>query len=402
MIIKTDTENKLFVPLMAFLMSLIALAIDAMLPALNQIKESLNIENANDVQLVISSVFFGMSFGLLLFGPLSDAYGRKKPLYFGILIFIIGSFVSLLSKDLDIMLFGRFLQGFGASSCRVISTAMIRDKFSGQEMGKVMSLIMMIFIIVPALAPSLGQLILFYSTWHSIFLTFIILAFIALLILWIRQEETLKLDKRIPISFKEIIRGSKETLTTTATRGYILSSGLIFGAFVGYLSSSQQILQNLYNAGDKFSLLFGCLAICIGISSFINSRLVDSYGMRELSIFSLIALCILSSVFLIYLFLSGGSTGLLQTMIYLGTSFLFIGILFGNLNTLAIEPLGHIAGMANSVISAVQTIISVGIGGYIGRLYNGTLYPLAGGFLILGILSIICIVLHSQKTLEKV
>ena len=124
--------------------------------------------------------------------------------------------------------------------------------------------------------------------------------------------------------------------------------------------------------------------------------------MRELSIFSLIALCILSSVFLIYLFLSGGSTGLLQTMIYLGTSFLFIGILFGNLNTLAIEPLGHIAGMANSVISAVQTIISVGIGGYIGRLYNGTLYPLAGGFLILGILSIICIVLHSQKTLEKV
>jgi len=161
--------NNQFIVLMAFLMSLVALSIDAMLPALRDIQISLGIKNANDVQLVISSVFFGMSFGLILYGPLSDAYGRKKPLYIGVSIFIIGSIMSLVSQGLEMMLFGRFLQGFGASACRVVSLAMIRDQYSGNEMGKVFSLIMVIFIIVPALAPTVGQIILYMAEWQAIF-----------------------------------------------------------------------------------------------------------------------------------------------------------------------------------------------------------------------------------------
>ena len=352
-----------FIILMAFLMSLVALAIDAMLPALNQIGVDLNVKSPNDVQLVISTIFFGMSFGLLLYGPISDSYGRKKPLYFGIAIFILGSFLSLISKDMSLMLIGRFLQGFGAAACRVISIAMIRDRFSGDEMARVMSLIMILFIVVPALAPSVGQLILFVGDWRSIFLMFIILSALGFLFLRFKQEETLPVSKRRAFSLSVIFEGIKETLKNPVSRSYTVASGLIFGAFIGYISSAQQILQMQYKLGKSFPIYFGALALCIGFSSFVNSKLVKKLGMKKLSMISLISLAVLSFSYFFFLYLFDGSTGLAPFLIYIGLSFLFIGILFGNLNTLALEPLGHIAGTANSVISSIQTFISVGIGG---------------------------------------
>lgn len=396
--------NKEFISLMALLMSLVALTIDAMLPALSQIGDDLNVTNPNDVQLVVSTVFLGMALGLMLYGPISDSYGRKRAIYLGIVIFLVGSLISSLSTNFTLMLVGRVIQGFGAAACRVVTLAMIRDNFSGKEMGRVMSLIMMIFIMVPALAPSLGQLVLLVAEWRVIFWLIFLLALAGLLWLYFRQEETLDEDSRIPFSFENIISGVRETLKNPFTRGYTIASGLMFGAFVGYLSTAQQILQVQYQLGDLFSLYFGCLALAIGCSSFVNSHLVMRYPMETLCLVSLSALSVISLAFYGYIefyLMPAKSVGtvaqptLLALMVYLAAVFFCFGILFGNFNTLAVHPLGHIAGVATSVISSVQTLLSVVIGGLIGQCYNGTIQPLVSGFLVCGVLTLsITLYLH--------
>lgn len=380
-----------FIVLMAFFMSLVALTIDAMLPALGEIRKSLSVVGYNDTQLIISFVFLGMASGMMIYGPISDAWGRKKTLYLGLVLYILGCLFSLVATNLEIMLVGRIFQGFGAAACRVVPLAMIRDRFSGVEMGKTMSLIMVFFVIVPALAPAIGQLILYFSDWRGIFALFIALSFMGLLVLKFKQEETLAVSKRIPFTLSSIRNGVRETLTHRAARGYTISAGLIFGAFIAYLSSSQQILQIQYQVGDSFSFYFGGLALCIGLSSFINSRLVGIYGMGQLSKIALLALAVNSFIYLLTLYIFKGETPLLLFMLYLGSSFLFVGILFSNLNTLAIEPLGHIAGIANSVISSLQTFISVLIGAFVGQMYQGTVYPLVISFFVLSLLSLLVI-----------
>lgn len=393
-VIKTQGR---FVVLMAFLMSLVALCIDAMMPALGIMRVSLGVLKGNDIQLVISVVFFGMAFGLMLYGPLSDAWGRKKALVMGISIFVLGSFISILTESFTVMLVGRFLQGFGGASCRVVTTAMIRDKYEGPEMGRIMSLITVIFIIVPALAPSIGQLILFIAPWQAIFVLFIVLGTLAIYLIHFKQEETLAAENRIPMSLKTFKSGVKETFQNRQTLGYTIAAGLVFGAFVGYLSLAQQILQVHFDLGKKFSIYFGFLAICIGLSSFINSKIVIRFGMEKLSRFSLLSLALIAGAYLVAARLVPSVVNLTGFAVFLASSFLFIGILFGNLNTLAIQPLGHIAGTANSVISSVQTLLSVGIGAALGQLYSGSVLILAWSFFSLSILSLLTIIFTGKK-----
>ena len=385
------TIKKEFIALMAILMSLVALTIDAMLPALAQIGLSLHAQSANDSQLVITTVFLGMAVGLIFYGPLSDAYGRKRIIYLGIIIFIIGNLLSIFSSSLLMMHVGRILQGFGVASCRVVTLAMIRDQFEGPEMGRVMSLIMMFFIMVPALAPSVGQGILLVAQWRAIFLLILLFGIISLLWLHFRQPETLPTEKRIPLSIKALKSGTKETLKNPKSRAYMLASGFIFGAFIGYLSSAQQILQKQYLLGDLFSLYFGALALAIGLSSFANAKLVMRFKMETLCICSLIVIPVTSLIFYFYAQSVGGQPPLTALMIYLSITFFSIGILFGNLNTLALQPLGHIAGIATSVISSIQTLLSVFIGGSIGQLYDGTVIPLVLGFLICSLISLMIV-----------
>ena len=383
----TKEINRSFIVLMAFFMSLMALAIDAMLPAISEIKKDFAILNANDAQLVISSIFLGMSFGLMIYGPISDSIGRKKPLYVGLALFIVGCFISLFSSSVEVMLVGRLLQGFGCAACRVLSVAMIRDNFSGEKMGKIMSIVMMFFILVPALAPALGQIILYLASWRYIFAFFIVLGFFGIYMLRFKQEETLSPANIKKFSFRNIFNGIKETITNTNSRTYTIAAGLTFGAFITYLSTVQQIFSDIFDIKESFSIYFGTLAIFIGLSSFINARYVERFGMKKLSNFAFLALATISLVYLIILLLSGGVTSIVVFYIYLALSFLVIGILFGNLNTLAIDPLGHIAGVANSVISSIQTFISVIIGVLVGQMYNQTVYPLVISFLVLSTFS---------------
>ena len=260
--------------MMALLMSLVALTIDVLLPALDQIGSSLEGLDPNDNQLVISTVFLGMAFGLMLYGPLSDSFGRKNAIYLGITIFLIGDLISLYSSNFTFMLIGRMCQGFGAAACRVVTLAMIRDKFSGKEMGRVMSLIMVFFVLVPAVAPTLGQAILLFSDWRGIFWLLFVAGLTGVLWLYFRQPETLVKEKRLKFSSSTIISGIKETLTNQVARFDMVAAGIRFGAFVGYLSSAQQILQEQYNLGNLFSVYFGGLALAIGFASFVNARLL--------------------------------------------------------------------------------------------------------------------------------
>lgn len=378
-------------------MSLAALSVDTMLPALSQIGGSLGVVNANQNQYIISTLFFGMASGLMLYGPLSDSYGRKSALYLGVFIFLVGGLVSIFSSSLSIMLFGRFLQGFGAASCRVVLLSMIRDKYQGKEMAKIMSLIMMFFIMVPALAPSIGQLLLTTFEWRSIFVFIFIVGLTGVIWLFLRQPETLMVTNRLPFSLATIFSGVKETLSNPSARYYTLAASSMFGAFVGYLSSSQQVFQSLYLLGDRFSLYFGVLALAIGSGSFSNTKLVMKYNIRALCIVSLAIMTATSVVFYFYIAGIQGAPKLLYLMMFLAIMLFCFGVLYGNMNALAIQPLGHIAGVANSVIGSIQTLISVLIGGFIGQSYNGTVQPLILGFVICSAVSLSILLLFTQK-----
>jgi len=377
---------------MAMLMSMVALTIDAMLPALMQMGSDLGVKSLNDSQLIVSMVFLGMALGQIIYGPMSDAYGRKPAIYLGMLVFLIGDVISIYAQDFHIMLLGRVLQGVGAASCRVVTLAMVRDRFEGKEMARIMSLVMMMFIMVPAIAPAIGQGILLFSSWRAIFVFLFIYGIVATTWMVIRQKETLDKENRIPLSVTNIILGCQETLSNPISRNYTFSAGIMFGAFIGYLTSAQQILQIQYELGKLFPIYFGALALAIGFASYINSKLVMKFSMEKLCIAALAMIALFSLIFYAKILMSLEDPSLCFLMCYLMCIFFCFGILFGNFNTLAVQPLGHIAGIANSVISTVQTLISVMLGSYIGQAYDGTLQPLVLGFLTCGVCTFIIVI----------
>ncbi len=374
-----------FVVLIALIISLVALSIDAMLPALPEIASDLNFENVNDAQFVISILFLGMGFGQIVFGPLSDTIGRKPAINIGFIIFILGCLLSIFAQDFDDMMIGRFLQGLGAAGPRIVSIALVRDNYEGREMARVMSFVMTIFILVPVIAPSIGQLIIAYSDWHSIFIMFLLLSVIAMIWFSLRQPETLPLERRIRFSTAQTIRHIKDICLMPAVMGYTITMGLIFGAFVGYLSSAQQIFQVQYALGNQFALYFGVLASSIGLATLFNAQLVMRFGMRRLSRTGMIIIVLLSALFFLLAQHYQGHPPLMALMAYLLGVFFCMGILFGNLNALAMEPLGRIAGLGAAVVGSISTLLSVALGVIVASAYDGTVLPLVAGFAVLSI-----------------
>lgn len=388
---KTTPSFVEFVILVSLLMSLTALSIDAMLPSLAQIGRDLNVANPNSRQLVISMIFFGLAFGQLFFGPLSDSIGRKPALYLGMATFMLGAIVSMLTPTFTILLFGRMLQGVGASAPRAVTLALVRDRYEGRAMARVMSFVMTVFILVPMIAPSIGQAILHFSGWRAIFGSFVVLTVIILVWFALRMPETLSTEDRVPFSIKRIIATMRGILNTRPALGYTIAAGLVSGAFIGYLNSSQQIFQEQYKLGDQFPLYFAALAAAVGLASFLNARFVMRYGMRLLVRRSLLFIFALSSVFLALALVTTDIQPLWLLMAYLLMVFFCIGIQFGNLNSLAMEPLGHVAGTGSAVIGALSTLISVLLGTLIGQSYNGTIVPLVIGLIVLSGLSLIVV-----------
>ncbi|MCP4332062.1 MAG: multidrug effflux MFS transporter [Gammaproteobacteria bacterium] len=378
-----------FVILIALIISLVALSIDAMLPALPQIAADLGVVEINDSQYVISIFFAGMALGQMFFGPMSDSLGRRPAILAGFAVFALGCLLSIAAAGFEQMLVGRFLQGLGAAGPRIVSVALVRDQFKGREMARVMSFVMSVFILVPVFAPAIGQLILSVADWHFIFAMFLALALTVVAWFWKRQPETLAQENRIRFSFVGLLLDIQAISRIRAALGYTLTMGFVFGAFVGYLSSSQLIFQVQYQLFELFPLYFGILACSIGCASLLNARLVMRFGMRALSRFALNAICFLSAVFYLYALVHDGHPPLNLLMLYLLLLFFFFGILFGNLNALAMEPLGHIAGLGSALIGSVSTLMSVVFGVMIADAYDQTVLPLVAGFALLGLAAVL-------------
>lgn len=374
--------------LLALVSSIIAFSIDAMLPALAHIERDLKVQDPNGRQYVIGALFVGMAIGMLFYGPLSDSIGRKAPIYIGFIVFLLGCVFSIYAEDFETMLLGRFLQGLGAAGPRVVSMALIRDQYTGREMARFMSLVMTVFILVPILAPGMGQIILIFSDWRAIFGAMFVVGVLAVAWFAVRQQETLPRPKQAHFSFDRLMITSKEVITHPISLGYTILSGFIFGGFLSYLSTSQQIFQDQYRVGEMFPVYFGILSISIGGASLVNSALVMKLGMQSLISVALWALTILSIGYLAYAFQYEGHPPFWSLMGFFLAAFFCFGILFGNVNALAMEPLGHIAGVASAIITSASTFISVVIGTLIAQTYNGTILPLVIGFSMLGILSL--------------
>jgi DHA1 family bicyclomycin/chloramphenicol resistance-like MFS transporter len=372
-----------FILLMAMTMSLVALSIDTMLPAFPVMASDLQVADANDVQLVISLMFIGLALGQPFYGPLSDSIGRKPSMHAGFAILIIGSLVSMFATDFTTMLVGRFLQGFGAAGPRTVALALIRDRFHGSEMARVMSFIMTIFILVPILAPALGQGILLFTGWPAIFAFFIVFSLFVQAWLSLRQPETLPPEYRRPFTLASIGTGFLEVVRNGPAMVYTLVAGSVFGAFMGYLNSCQQIFQVQYGLGKLFPLFFGGLAFSAGLAAVINGNLVMHFGMHRLTRRALYAVMTLSWLILLISWLGSGHPPLWQFMAVCIAWFFCIGVVFGNINAMAMEPLGHVAGSAAAVIGTASTLMAVGLGFVIGNAYDGTLYPMAIGFAVL-------------------
>lgn len=377
-----------FVALMALLMSMVALSTDAILPALPDMAHSLGLTGENEAQLVVGALFLGLAFGQMIYGPLSDTIGRKKAIYIGIAIFLVGCLLSAFATSFAMMLIGRVLQGFGAAGPRIVTVALVRDQYEGRAMARIMSLVMMVFILVPAIAPLIGQGILNVASWRAIYVVFLALALVALVWFWLRLPETLPPARRRSLSWHSIWSELREIFGNRVAFGYTLAAGMIFGAFVGYLSTAQQIFQEIYGLGELFPLYFGILAIAIGAAAVVNARLVMRLGMRALSSWALRGVCTLSIGFVIIVALVDGVPPLWWLMAYLIAVFFCVGMLFANFNALAMEPLGHMAGMGAAVVGSVTTFISLAAGTLIGQAYNNTVLPLVGGFALLGVMAL--------------
>ena len=373
-----------FVSLIALLMSLVALAIDAMLPALPAIGRDLEAPRPNDVQFVITSLFLGLGLGQMLFGPLSDRIGRKPAIHLGLALFMVGCLVSVFASTFEAMIAGRVLQGIGVAGPRIVTVALVRDQYEGPRMARLMSFALAVFILVPTVAPALGQGILWLGGWRAIFGTFFAAAAIAFAWFTFRQPETLPAERRRPFSPSAIGWGVIEVLRIRAALGYTLATGFVFAPFVAYLSSAQQIFQDAYGTGALFPVYFGVLALAIGGASLVNGRLVMKHGMRRLSKSAAVSIALISLAAWAGAFAFGGLPPLWLFMAYLLAVFLCIGLLFGNLNALAMEPLGHIAGVGAAVVASLSTFISVPLGALVGQSFDGTMYAQIGAFAVFG------------------
>jgi MFS transporter, DHA1 family, multidrug resistance protein len=377
-----------FVLIISLMMALTALSIDAMMPALPQIASELSVQSANDRQLIISIFFLGMALGQLFFGPLSDKTGRKPTVYIGYAVYIAGSLLSIFALSFPMMLAGRLLQGIGISAPRAVTMALVRDLYAGRMMARVMSFVMTVFILAPMLAPSLGQLIMGFSSWRGIFVGFVVIALVTLIWFATRMPETLAPERRAPFTLRRMVEATTVIIKNRTAFGYTVSAGLVGGAFLGYLNSAQQIFQEQYALGTFFPIVFGIISLAIGLASFLNARLVMRFGMRYLVQWPLRVILGLAIVALAVFQLTAGQPPLWLMMAYLMLTFFFIGILFGNQNALAMEPLGHMAGIGSAVVGSLATLIQMPLGTIIGQNYNGTVFPLVIGIAVLTGLSI--------------
>ena len=385
---KKGTSQIEFILLMACLMSIVALSIDTILPALKPIGLSIGTVNQNENQLLITMIFLGLGLGQLIFGPISDSFGRKPVVYIGFAVFMLASFLCIAAPNIEIMVVGRILQGIGLSASRSISIAMIRDRFEGDYMAKIMSFVVTIFILVPIIAPTLGKFLLDNYGWESIFYSQLLFGIVVLCWFWKRQPETLPPAYKKKFSMAIFINGSKEFIKYRSAVIFTLISGLATGSFMVFLSTSQHIFEVQYGLVDQFPYIFGALAFSVGVATFTNGTLVVRFGMKKLvTIFSIVFS--LTSLLYIGIFYGETNPSISILILFLALQFFSVGFLFGNVRSLAMQPLGHIAGIGAAINGFISTIMAVPIATFIGSFVETTALPLFIGFAACGLGSLL-------------
>ncbi|WP_108246658.1 multidrug effflux MFS transporter [Muricauda brasiliensis] len=376
-----------FVAMMAALMSIVALAIDAILPAISNIGEAINSTDSTDHQLLVTMIFLGLGVGQLFFGPISDSFGRKPVVYMGFSIFLVASVICLMAPSLEVMVVGRILQGIGLSAPRTISISIIRDTYEGDYMAKIMSFVTAFFILVPVVAPAIGKLILDATGWQGIFYVQMFFVLIVAFWFWKRQEETLHPEYKIPFTRHVFIDGVKEFVKYRETVAFTLISGLVTGAFLVYLSSAQHIFEDQYALKEVFPYIFAGLAVSIGLSTFMNGTLVMRFGMRKLSLMATIVFCMVALTYS-FLFLNSPNPSIYVLVGFLSVQFFCLGFMWGNFRSIAMEPIGHIAGIGAAINGFVSTVLSIPIATFIGDFVKDSVWPLFAGLAICGMVAL--------------
>ena len=366
----------------ALLMSSVALSIDIMLPSLGDIAAAFGLQQDNDRQLTIVMVLAGLTFGQLIFGPCSEATGRKPMIFLGLGIFCAGSVVCATATSFDMLLIGRTLQGFGAAGPRIVTVALIRDRFDGRKMAQILSLIMGIFIFVPVLAPSLGQALLFLMPWRGLFLFLAVIGLSGGVWFALRQEETLRKKTRFSLTtYRKAVAGIACSPVFIA---YTIAGALCYGALMGYINTSQQLFQDNYELGDQYALWFGASAAFISAATFVNARLVMRYRMAFLCLAAISTLVVWCLIFGVFFQASGYRPGLAAWMLFNCVSLFLLGLTFGNFNAIALKEFGHIAGIAAAAIAAVQSALALIVSWVIGSAFDGTVAAMIYGYFVCG------------------
>jgi MFS transporter, DHA1 family, multidrug resistance protein len=383
-----------FVIVIASIMALNPLAMDMMLPALPNIASAFHIAVANRPQMVLSIFLLGFGIGQFVIGPLSDRFGRRPVLLGGMTVYFIASALAIAAPSFESLLLARALQGLGTSATRVIATSIVRDCYAGRRMASVMSLAMMVFIAVPVVAPSFGQVVLLVTQWRGIFVVLMLYGAITLVWSALRMPETLPLSERRSLEIGEVLSAFRQTVTNRQTLGYALAAGGVLGSLFAYVFIAQQVFTEIYKLGHYFPLAFAGIAIGTAVAGFLNSRFVGRLGMRVISHGALVGYVAVAASLLAAVKLQ-----MLPLPLFMALSALMMfsfGLMVANFTALAMEPQGHIAGTASSMYGSITTLLGIGVGMWIGQHFDGTLLPFATGF-FLCTLAALAVVLVTEK-----
>jgi DHA1 family bicyclomycin/chloramphenicol resistance-like MFS transporter len=383
-----------FVVIVASIIALNPLALDMMLPALPNIGASFKISDGNYLQSVLSTFLLGFGVGQFVIGPLSDRFGRRPVLLTGMVLYGLASMLALFAPSFEALLLARALQGLGTAATRVIATSIVRDCYSGRRMASVMSLVMMIFVAVPIIAPSFGQAVMFVAQWRGIFIVLMAYGLFALLWSVLRLPETLPVSERKPLTVRQVVDSFRQTLTNRQTLGYALAAGGVQGVLFAYVFSSEQVFTEIYHLGHYFPLAFAAIAIGIALAGFLNARFVGRLGMRVISHSALVVFALVAVAMLIAAWANA-----LPLPLYMALSAIALftfGLMMSNFTALAMEPQGHIAGTASSLYGSITTLLGISIGVTLGQLYDGTLLPFALGSLIFTLAALVVVLVTER------
>lgn len=390
------------VVMVAGLMALNALAIDIMLPALNQIAHAVGltaagVESDNRQQLIIFAYVLGFGAPQILWGPVTDRFGRRAPLFVSLIGYIITAMLCITVRDFHALLIARFVQGVFSAGARLVATSVVRDLFAGRQMARFMSLVMTIFMIIPIIAPAVGQTILLVAPWEWIFGVLVMFGLAMLGWTWVRLPETLPRENRIPLNIASALGAYGEVIRTPITFGYMCASGIVFGALFSFIASSEQVFREVFHRGEDFVLWFSGIAGMLAVANFTNSRLVETIGMRRISHAALILFTVLSALSALLTTLFGENLYRFYPMFIL--TFACFGLMGSNFSALAMEPLGKIAGTASAAYGFATTTVASLFGMLIGGQFNGTTVPLMVGFVGLGLSSLVIILITEKGRL---